>query len=385
MSLPASQTFYTNGTLSTRTNSTATETKAYQLPFQTQVVRQPVLPATFFDHETRNLRIVDTDSDDGSVLAFIKQDLNISQLGDIARFSGYRGKPQGFAPSTSLYRLQYFFDRGTEKRIIVTEITALHLVYQKSYIFIKPLPSYLLSISYWERIRNSNDEELWINALGLLRSYAELVRSEMDFNVGLDASRFDRLLPHCVDEEGTPLTFPVWRRLVKEILTTYSDPVPQVLENTRWAYSCIRLGELNFNVLLEIFTTRHSGIDDSISSWFRHLYLNGVSFTSVYLQIALFVFASLALILSAMQVGLDTEQLAESDTFVRFCYGFVIFSMICPVIIIVHSGSYIVLALVSYVLLWPGRWKEGYIESVERQREWKRRNPRKSVWDSWYA
>lgn len=370
--------------LSIRSNSTTTELKSYRLPFQTPVIRHPALPATYFDYESRSLRIVDAESNDNSVSAFMRQDLNIDQLGDIVQYSGYRGKEEGFSPSTSLYRLQYFFDRGTEKRIIVTEITALHLVYQKNHIFIKPLPAYLLSLVYWDRIRQTNDEKLWINALGFLRSYAQLVRTEMDFNVGMDASQFDRLMPATIDDEGSSLTFKIWRRLVKEILSAYPEPVPPCLENTRWAYSTFALGELDINVRVALFTCHQSALDNSIRPWFRHLYLNGTSFRGVYMQIALFIFAYLALVLSAMQVGLDVNELKESKVFVRLCYGFTIFAMVSPLMIVLHSASFLVLAIGTYLRV-PRGWRERSSQQMERRAQWKREHPRKSIFDSWYA
>lgn len=92
------------------------------------------------------------------------------------------------------------------REIIVTEDPRLHLVWVYDRIFIKPLPRYLLSHSFWSEylsneksiLGGSAQEEretfarIQMSALGLLRTYYHLIQHESDFQI---ACRDTGLLP----------------------------------------------------------------------------------------------------------------------------------------------------------------------------------------------
>ena len=76
------------------------------------------------------------------------------------------------------------------REIIVTEEPRLHLVWLDDRIFLKPLPTYLLSYVFWEAFLGlestqlgSRQEAIRRAALGYLRSYRYLVRHESDFRI----------------------------------------------------------------------------------------------------------------------------------------------------------------------------------------------------------
>ena len=74
--------------------------------------------------------------------------------------------------------------------IVITEEVRLHLVWIHDSIFIKPLPKYLLSHVFWERILGANSnqaddrsENIRKAMLGFLRTYRYLIQYESDFMI----------------------------------------------------------------------------------------------------------------------------------------------------------------------------------------------------------
>ena len=87
--------------------------------------------------------------------------------------------------------------------IIITEDHRLHLVWYYNRIYIKPLPKYLLSHTFWERYLLSPTSPLGTQrettrraALGYLRTYYHLIKHESDFRIA--TSRDLCLLPEDV-------------------------------------------------------------------------------------------------------------------------------------------------------------------------------------------
>lgn len=249
-----------------------------RLPFKTSLIANPLLPISYFSYKspTPRLETIKT-SDEEGLLQFMNHDLAIPRLDQVVHLynnSNSATSSKRYAASSSLYRLQHFFEGSARKRIIVTEFVELHLVYTELNVFIKPLPAYLLDRNYWIMMDDynktfegldmaSSDSVLWRNALGFLLSYMDLIRSEMDFNVAMDSSHFEPLLPRFIDDvEKIELTYREWRKFALEVLDAYGEAIPACLQNTRWAYSCIDLYHISPNDRKRLFEEGHTGIDD---------------------------------------------------------------------------------------------------------------------------
>ena len=89
------------------------------------------------------------------------------------------------------------------REIIVTEDPRLHLVWIYDRVFIKPLPRYLLSYTFWSEHMSNEKSTLWgsneeeqetctrirISALGFLRTYYHLIQHESDFEIARHETR----------------------------------------------------------------------------------------------------------------------------------------------------------------------------------------------------
>ncbi len=204
--------------------------------------------------------------------------------------------------------------------IVVTEDMKLHLVWHKTRIFIKPIPAYLLDPDFWltqvlpqdgeddpKKKRRSNVEEC---ARGFLFTYTALIAYPSDFRI----AKSKGLLPEEV-------TWANWQLLTAQLLKHhhYADV------NPRYWYGELRLSRLN-----KIYRFR------MVSP------LRGYSLVSGHMSIGELVgenfallgslLAYVAIVLTAMQVGLETPQLQFNHAFQNASYGFTVFSIIAPLI-----------------------------------------------------
>lgn len=161
-------------------------------------------------------------------------------------------------------------------------------------------------------------------ALGFLFSYAALLSHESDFIIAKDKG----LLP-IGDDNG--ILWAEWRKFVAEILTptVYTDI------HRRFHYGELRLGRLN---IIYILTRYRSYMNQwpTYNSFLRDQ-LGWLAATTIYIALAL----------TAMQLGLATDQLKTNDSFMAASYGFSVFAILGPLI----SVGMMLLVLVSIVLV----------------------------------
>ena len=75
------------------------------------------------------------------------------------------------------------------RSIVVTEDPKLHLVWIRDRIFVKPLPLYITSHTFWQEYLGSDtNTHIREAALGYLRTYFYLVMSESDLCIAQDPS-----------------------------------------------------------------------------------------------------------------------------------------------------------------------------------------------------
>ena len=198
------------------------------------------------------------------------------------------------------------FQKVKNRRVILTEDPKLHLVWYHDRIFVKPLPAYLLSHTFWQLylcratspLRNER-QHVAKAALGLLRSYCRLIEHESDLRI---AQREDlQLVPKAVTWEQ----FCQFSASFSQIEDT--DVAP------RYQYGDLRLGLLNYLVKLFFIGSCYQEVNWQYSEYFAQFY-----------GPLLFIFGVLSVLLSAMQVSLAVEQLQPQHwaTMYKICRWF---------------------------------------------------------------
>jgi uncharacterized membrane protein len=228
----------------------------------------------------------------------------------------------------------------------VTEQADLHLLYFSNVIMIKPLPAYLLCREMWDQHFNGN-QKLHQAACGLLLSYIWLIRSPVDFAAATRSLPYSLLPPE--------LTWTEWKRIVHESLAYIdADSLHQV--NARFQFGELRLDRIN-----KIYRMHPR----FLSRYFVRGYLYEYNRYMPFLQRNVaWIFAAsvlISLVLSAMQVGTGVERLSNNYAFNRASYGFVIFSCILVVAVIVF-----VIAIFSFIFFF--NMKEAISHSNQEQK-----------------
>ena len=240
---------------------------------------------------------------------FLRHELDVSRLNKIQNHLWLAGLPRGARP---LHRQILL-----ERQILVTEQADLHMVWQKTRFFVKPLPVFLLKREYWlDHI--CKDERLFQDACGFLVSYAWLVCYESDLQI---AHRLG-LVPKEMD-------WIAWTDAIEDLLQHVDLRSPNGI-NPRYRYGELRLNRLNWiyrSRLLELdFRTFWRGYFRG-PDWYSQFIRNNFGWFII-------VFAYMTIVLSAMQVGLEVQSLTNNHRFQNASYGFTIFAIAMPVILV---------------------------------------------------
>ncbi|RYC79574.1 hypothetical protein BFJ63_vAg17543 [Fusarium oxysporum f. sp. narcissi] len=205
------------------------------------------------------------------------------------------------------------------REIFITERMDMHLVWTTGRIFIKPIPRFLLEPRFWREFLSCRENcncagtsgtemcerrELWKSAAGFLFSFIALVSYESDFILAQEK----HLLP---DE----ISWQDWRTFARQLNS--QDIAPKV--HARFLYGELRLGRLNKIIRISRFSISRGymvgwGSDDKLH----------IASTIAYV----------ALVLTAMQVGLATTYLSENYAFHSASYGFAVFVILGPLIVL---------------------------------------------------
>jgi hypothetical protein len=176
------------------------------------------------------------------------------------------------------------------RRIIITEDPKLHLVWINDRIFIKPLPRYLTSYAVWRdylgvdanAIVCSHSKTIRKAALGYLRTYYYLVRSESDFYVAQEPGL--HLVP-------TNVTWEQYCEFMRQL-----GKISDWEVSGRYAYGEIRMTRLNFYapVLLG-------------KSYFQRVEYQYKDYFAVFYGPVLFVAGVMSILLSGLQVAVAVQ------------------------------------------------------------------------------
>ncbi|KAK3196986.1 hypothetical protein GRF29_1536g225401 [Pseudopithomyces chartarum] len=151
------------------------------------------------------------------------------------------------------------------REIVITEEPRLHLVWIHNRIFIKPMPSYLLSQTFWNTHLDaksskpgSSHDNLCKAAAGFLRTYRYLIQHESDFHI---AQQDDlRLVPRGID-------WPSFCRFISEL-----SHIDDAAVSKRYWYGELRLTRLNFYAPLLLRKFHFEQVHGQYGDFFARLY-----------------------------------------------------------------------------------------------------------------
>ena len=240
------------------------------------------------------------------------------------------------------------------KEIVITEKADLHLTWRDGKIYVKPLPDYLICPEAWQDFL-VQDAHLYGAAVGMLWSWLWLVRTRSDFNLAHSKSL---LPPHVTWTHWSTICGAVVRNIDREML------------NPRYQYGELEIPRLNW---LYRFCSNTTSLEHLVrgymygyvgySTWFRRntAWLAG---SLVYI----------ALVLTAMQVGMLTDRLQENASFQAVCVGFTVFAILAPLVAV--SLVFLIIVVVflfnlvdrlkhrkNHVASLPGLWEHSALKA----------------------
>lgn len=254
------------------------------------------------------------------VAQFLKEELSLGVLCEMLPhlwFAGWR------RPATQLH-LQVAMGR----QLVVADRMDLHLLWDKNgRVFLKPIPAFIFNQDFWRDHLKcpaacacqdpppaSCKTELRSIAFGFLYTYICLISSETDFFVASEA----RLLPRKTD--GSAILWAEWKQWAREFLNQKNNSSIKV--HPRFLRAELRLSRVNtihrlthFPLLTPYLRGRNT---------YGSLFSDNIAWLATA---AVFI----ALVLTAMQLGLATDQLKGDAAFQQASYGFAIFAILVPI------------------------------------------------------
>jgi hypothetical protein len=235
---------------------------------------------------------------------FLDDDLSIKRVEDVLPHLWLVGRPY---PTRALN-----IQKVLRREIIPTTDASLHLVWTSQKIYIKALPRYITTDSFYDQsLVPVNPHGA---ALGLLFSYVALVPTELDFAIACESKLFHK------DYEWQS-----WRTLTSRILADYPDNEIYRHISKRYIH-----GELRLSRLDKVYRYRYGSLLHGFSPLLGST--RYVDFFSENLKFVTAATVYVALVLTAMQVGLAAQPLSSNESFRRASYGFTIFAILSPII-----------------------------------------------------
>ncbi len=275
------------------------------------------MPATYHYYAAARKRAVGDPAEDTP--AFLRRELSLGGLPGLLKHLWFAGAARPAMP------LHSHVARGRE--IVVWDQMDMHLLWtNEGRLFVKPVPRFLLSPAFCQSNLQCPSgctcQDPAANAcrgiprrvaLGFLYTYAcHLISSETDFHLANEK----RLLPR--KEHDEPIAWSDWKTLARELLHTLAHN-PAATIHPRFNHAELRLSRLN---TLSRLTTFHPYVRGrhSYGSFF-HDNLEWMAAATVFV----------AVVLTAMQVGLATDRLRGDVAFQQASYGFTVFAILAPI------------------------------------------------------
>ncbi|CAP73031.1 uncharacterized protein PODANS_2_4510 [Podospora anserina S mat+] len=256
-------------------------------------------------------------NDNARIVTFLTTDLSTERLNSLYSLLFLTGKPENISP------LHHQPIKG--RTILITERPDLHLIWNIDRIFIKPLPKYLLSHSFWKAhlhhrpgrldittptLCNPKDT-LRLEAQGFLRTYSRLIRHESDFDMAQSLG----LLPKSLDWAG-------WSHYIQAYAYLRDTQVAR-----RYHYGELRLPRLNAWTM--VCRGEH----------YFQIHYDQLSFFSCFGGPYLLLFGAVTVMLAALQTAV--QMVPEGGPYREFANSFV------PMSIALTAAG-----LLSFPVLW---------------------------------
>jgi hypothetical protein len=210
-------------------------------------------------------------------LEYLEAELDMSRLNGIHQHLWWAGR---------VVEPRALHQQTLQREIVVAEQTDLHLVWWENYIFVKPLPRFLLHHGFFvENLCSQAHRSLYVSACGLLLSYTNLIKHESDFRIALELG----LLPSRTE-------WTRWMAFAMDVRSNIDEARGGI--NDRYTYGELRRRRLNliYRLVCGKWTRGYHNIPTEYSRWFEQNF-----------AWLLLVFAYTTVLLSAMQVILATE------------------------------------------------------------------------------
>ena len=217
---------------------------------------------------------------------FLIQELRTSALDELYPRLWWVGRKD----STNVDPLNHQIVKG--RKIVPTEDPKLHLVWERNKIYIKPIPVCLFNSEFWNIYLAPPQKSIIIPddycsnrlaAIGFVRSYSHLIQHRLDFVL----AQQNHLLP-------SELEWIEWSTFIASFRWIDDSEVA-----LRYHYGQLRLSRLNWAV--RVFQPRTAP-----TAWYYHIPdWSTTPYLEDFLGPLIFVFASLSVVLSSMQVVLS--------------------------------------------------------------------------------
>ncbi|KAJ9602325.1 hypothetical protein H2200_013180 [Cladophialophora chaetospira] len=261
-----------------------------------------------------NLKRIDQ-SIPGSVYGYLQEMLDVSRLNKIENYLWTAGLPRIACP------LHKQLEKG--RTIIVTEQADCHLVWQDDQILIKPLPEILLDHRAWE-VYLSEPNQTREAACGFILSYLWLICQESDFHI----AKHHNLLPEFVEWSAwSDFAGSAYDHLHDRDSGKLKVPVSQ-----RYSYGELRLSRLN--KIYRFIVALPRGDIRTLILGYNYTYTTYQSFFQRNTGWLVSLVVYMGLVLEAMQLGLTTRELQYNSAFDLACYGFTVFAILAPLIVL---------------------------------------------------
>lgn len=242
-----------------------------------------------------------------------------------------------------------------ERRIIITESLDLHLIWGKDRMFLKPLPRWLIQQTTWEQHLHDRTQSSPTNqgsirtmrssALGFLLSYVALIRYESDFYI----VKQNHLIP-------SELTWANWKILVCEILQRGNRLRSQVAD--RFIYGELRLSRLD--LVHQFLGISPLGYLPLWNSYRRFVVDN--------LDVILSATVYMVVILTALQVGLSTDNLQDNKAFQAAAFGTTIIAILGPLVAV---AIILICCIIDFGLNWAWNRRDEKLKEISMGRKWR--------------
>lgn len=239
------------------------------------------------------------------------------------------------------------------RKIVITEDPRLHLIWKEDRIFIKPLPQYLTSHSFWHKFlsRSSDSGDDDVNprkaALGILRTYFYLIQYESDLRLAQDPDL--SLVPKDV----------TWPQFC-HFSANFNDITDNEVSG-RYHYGEIRLTRLNYYAPILLGRTHYQRMDYQYRAYFARI--QGPIICA---------FAFLSILLNCMQVYISAaalEGMYMSLALAKICYWFSIITAVLIFLLFLLLASTFILKIVRewrFAILNRLEWRKQ--ESGQREK-----------------